>query len=129
MYIGEKGRKAYQESNPRPDEHKVWTAEQIKQENERKHPEPNDRIKWLTKPANRFEQIWGVIYFYQPEVWLTMHPTLALTMALESVMKDMFISGDVHGYRAFVIRRAMQSLRNPGYIDFHADPWEMNDEN
>jgi hypothetical protein len=112
MYQGEEGRKAY----GKHDAGGAWSFDNTK-------VNPALAMEWLTKPTNRFEQIWGVIYFYHMD-WNHM----ALPTALGSLCKEMFINGDVHGYRAFVVRKALQSLQDPGFIEFGEKPWEMKDE-
>lgn len=111
MYQGEEGRKAY---GPQRDNGKAYSVEKI---------DPVESLLWLTAPKNRLQQIWGVIMFYHPD-WTGMD----IPTALGSLVKEMFIDNDVHGYRAFVVRKALQALQNPGHIEYAAAPWDMKGE-
>jgi len=131
MYQGEKGRKAYQDSLRETgnlgNEGKAWSAESTKDTPSKDAVDPKTVARWLVNPANRREQIYGVIYFYQKDWFVYDGLFCDIATALNALVKEMFISNDVVGYRAFVVRKALQALHDPGYIEFDEKPWEMKD--
>lgn len=80
-------------------------------------------VNKLLHPTNKLEQIQGVIEFYSPEcnhTW-TKPPMPDL---ISSIALMMFKSGESQGYRANVIRNALNDLEHNGMIDYQSKPYE-----
>lgn len=76
-------------------------------------------MKKLLNPQSKQEQIMGVLEFYLRENELDFLRTIPA--ALNHVALVMFASkdgNDCHGYRANVVRKALNELASTGQIDY-----------
>lgn len=87
------------------------------------HP---NALRMLTDPQNKREQITGVIFYYLTPEEIDHNPMFAV--CLERIALIMFRSDDASdclGYRAFVVRNALNELAKNGQIDYTGPLYEM----